>query len=90
MFPAIMMRYKLRKMGLKIYEPEKRIELQGNEVAGRAINAGTRLALLSEGLLIFTGWIFYPFIAFLGLKEKFREFRMRHDRVVDIRTIKRK
>jgi len=83
-----MMRYKTKKMNLRTYEPEKRLEFQTEEVAGKAINAGTKIASLSDGLLIFAGWIFYPIIVFLGSKERFREFRMKHEKVVDIRRIK--
>jgi len=90
MFLDTIMKYKIRKMNLKTYEPENRLEFQTENVAGKALNAGTKLASLSEGLLIFTGWIFYPIILFLGLKEKFREFRMKHEKVVDVRHLRKK
>lgn len=74
-----------RELGIKVYEPKKRIEIKKERAFPILNNVSARLMHLGGIIAIIPGLIFSTIKGFFIAKKKIREIQMKREPVLDLR-----
>jgi hypothetical protein len=81
--------WRKNKLNVKIYRPVEKIELRKEQVAPLLSYFGMRLSELGGFITFFIGGALAGVKGFFSAKDRIRQSQMKHERVLDLRKVKR-
>lgn len=77
--------WKKRKLNVKTYHPEKRLDLRKEHALPFFSYVGLKISELGGGISLFTHAFFASAFGFFHVKSKIRQVQMSREKVLDLR-----